>query len=332
MRIDSQLTGLDIAPSEITAEASYRRFQNLNRRGFLQATGLFTAGTGVAANTSNVSPVNISVTIKNLVKNPNFISGDELTTWNDAISYDNYYEFGTNKEDPVEQAKRFAPFPWTVEIAGECEVKGKFSFADLIKGFPLEERIYRHRCVEAWAMVLPWVGVPLASVLQRFKPNSNAKYVAFTALNDPSRMPGQNYATLDWPYREGLRIDEAMHPLSLMATGLYGRVMPNQNGAPLRLITPWKYGFKGIKGIVKIEFLQRQPFTSWNDTNPDEYGFYANVNPKVDHPRWSQASERKLTGSGFSLFRTKRVETLLFNGYARQVAGLYAGMDLRVNF
>ena len=330
MRADPSLVGRNIPPSEITSEADYQRFQQLSRRGFLQAAGALTgavATTSVFAAASNLSPP-----IQNLRKNPNFVSAEELTTWNDATSYNNYYEFGLDKDEPQEQAKDFAPFPWQIEIAGECELKGMFSFAELIKGISLEERVYRHRCVEAWSMVLPWAGVPLAAVLKRYKPTSKAKYVAFTALKDRSRMPGQNYASLDWPYREGLRIDEAMHPLSMLATGLYGRVMPNQNGAPLRLITPWKYGFKGVKGIVKIEFVERQPFTSWSDANPDEYGFYANVNPKVDHPRWSQASERKLTGSGFSLFRSKRVDTLMFNGYAQQVAGMYAGMDLRANF
>ena len=331
MRAVPALDGREIPRSEITTEGQYQRFQHLSRRGFLQAaamiTGAASAASLAAAGTSNVSPP-----IQNLAKNPKFVSVEELTTWNDATSYNNYYEFGLDKSAPQVQAKNFAPFPWNVEIAGECELTGTFSFAELIRGIALEERVYRHRCVEAWSMVLPWAGVPLASVLKRFKPTSKAKYVAFSALNDRSRMPGQNYSSLAWPYREGLRIDEAMHPLSMLATGLYGRVLPNQNGAPLRLITPWKYGFKGIKGIVKIAFVEHQPFTSWRDSAPDEYGFYANVNPKVDHPRWSQASERKLTGSGFSLFRSKRVETLLFNGYAGQVAGIYAGMDLRANF
>ncbi len=330
MRADPEINGRDIAASEITSESDYQRLQHLSRRGFLKASAVIAGAAGstsIFAAASNLSPP-----IQNLVKNPNFVSGEDLTTWNDATSYNNYYEFGLDKSEPQEKSKNFAPFPWNVEIAGECEVKGTFSFAELIKGIAIEERVYRHRCVEAWSMVLPWAGVPLANVLKRFKPTSKAKYVAFTALKDRSRMPGQNYSSLDWPYREGLRIDEAMHPLSLLATGLYGRVMPNQNGAPLRLITPWKYGFKGIKGIIKIEFVERQPFTSWNDSAPNEYGFYANVNPKVDHPRWSQASERKLTGSGFSLFRTKRVTTLPFNGYARLVADMYVGMDLRANF
>ena len=329
MRADSATDGRDIVRSEITTEADYEWFQRFSRRGFLQAA---LAGTAATASAFAAGSRNNSAPIQNLVKNPNFVNTEELTTWNDATSYNNYYEFGLDKAAPQEQAKDFAPFPWQVEIAGECELKGTFSFVDLIKGNAIEERVYRHRCVEAWSMVLPWAGVSLASVLKRFKPTSKAKYVAFTALNDRSRMPGQNYSSLAWPYREGLRIDEAMHPLSLLATGLYGRMMPNQNGAPLRLITPWKYGFKGIKGIVKIEFVERQPFTSWSDAGPDEYGFYANVNPKVDHPRWSQATERKLTGSGFSLFRSKRAETLLFNGYARQVANLYTGMDLLANF
>jgi methionine sulfoxide reductase catalytic subunit len=327
MRKPLDFGGINIAPSEITCEAAYMRFSQMSRRRLLQAGGIAITGLAAQALAGNSSP-----TIQNLRKNPAFVSTQELTTWEDATSYNNYYEFGTNKGDPKVEAQNFSPFPWTVEIAGECEVKGRVSFADLIKGIALEERVYRHRCVEAWSMVLPWAGVPLAHVLKKFKPTANAKYVAFTTLKDAKRMPGQNYRTLDWPYREGLRIDEAMHPLTLLATGLYGRVLPNQNGAPLRLVTPWKYGFKGIKGIVKIEFTQTQPFTSWNDGAPDEYGFYANVNPKVDHPRWSQATERKLTGDGFSLFKTKRVPTLMFNGYAAQVASLYAGLDLSVNY
>jgi methionine sulfoxide reductase catalytic subunit len=327
MRKQLDFGGIKIAPSEITPAATYSRFHALSRRKLLELGAVAMSGFAASALASNNS-----ATIINLKKNPAFASTDELTTWEDATSYNNYYEFGTDKGDPKVAAVDFSPFPWTVDIAGECEVKGRVSFADLIKGIALEERVYRHRCVEAWSMVLPWAGVPLASVLKKFKPTANAKYVAFTTLNDAKRMPGQNYGTLDWPYREGLRMDEAMHPLTLLATGLYGRVLPNQNGAPLRLVTPWKYGFKGIKGIVKIEFTQTQPFTSWSDANPDEYGFYANVNPKVDHPRWSQATERKLTGDGFSLFKTKRVPTLMFNGYAAQVASLYAGLDLRVHY
>ena len=214
-----------------------------------------------------------------------------------------------------------------MEIAGHAELTGTFDLEDLVKPDLLEERIYRHRCVEAWSMVIPWVGVPLADVLARFKPTSQAKYVAFTTIARRDEMPGLAYGVLDWPYREGLRIDEAMHPLAMLAVGLYGRTLPNQNGAPLRLVLPWKYGFKGAKSIVRIEFTEQQPRTSWNMAGPDEYGFYSNVNPAVDHPRWSQRTERRIAGGG-SLFNN-RVETLPFNGYAEQVAPLYAGMDLK---
>jgi sulfoxide reductase catalytic subunit YedY len=210
-------------------------------------------------------------------------------------------------------------------VSGECENKGTFTLEDVLKGHPLEERVYRLRCVEAWSMIIPWVGVPLADVLKRYKPTSKAKYVAFKTVMRPSEMPGQRYDVLEWPYVEGLRIDEAMHPLAILAVGLYGKSLPNQNGAPLRLITPWKYGFKGIKSIVEIRFAERQPPTSWNISAPHEYGFYANVNPNVDHPRWSQARERRI---GRGLFDS-RVPTLMFNGYEQEVASLYKGMDLK---
>jgi sulfoxide reductase catalytic subunit YedY len=218
-----------------------------------------------------------------------------------------------------------------VEIAGLAEKTGRFALEDILKGQMLEERIYRMRCVEAWSMVIPWTGFPLADLLNRFKPLASAKYVAFTTVERPAQMPGLAYPVLDWPYREGLRMDEAMHPLTLFAVGMYGRELPNQNGAPLRLVVPWKYGFKGIKSIVKIEFTERQPQTTWNMAAADEYGFYSNVNPAVDHPRWSQKTERRIAGTGFNLFGN-RIATLPFNGYAEQVAHLYAGMDLRKNF
>ncbi|MFC1672554.1 protein-methionine-sulfoxide reductase catalytic subunit MsrP [Pseudomonadota bacterium] len=250
-----------------------------------------------------------------------FNPGEEPTPYDKVISYNNFYEFGTDKGDPVDNAQDFTSQPWTVEVAGACARPGRYAFEDLIPNDRLEERIYRHRCVEAWSMVVPWVGVPLAEIIKRLEPTTSAKYVAFETLYDPTRMPGQKRATLRWPYREGLRLDEAMNPLALMSVGLYGRTLPPQNGAPLRLIVPWKYGFKAIKSIVKITFSEDQPPTSWNMAARHEYGFYANVNPDVDHPRWSQAKERRI---GEFLKRP----TLPFNGYADEVAHLYGGMDL----
>lgn len=254
------------------------------------------------------------------------LSTDEALTDKYSIThYNNFYEFGTDKSDPASHAGQLSTRPWRVEIAGHCTKPGSYHVDDLIDPHPLEERIYRLRCVEAWSMVIPWIGIPLASVLRRAQPDSRAKYVAFTSLYRPEEMPGQRRRILDWPYREGLRIDEAMHPLTLLAVGLYGEVLPNQNGAPLRLVVPWKYGFKSIKSIVRIEFTERRPQTTWNLMAPHEYGFYANVNPNVDHPRWSQARERRI-GEFF-----KR-DTLMFNGYGEQVASLYRGMDLTTNF
>lgn len=250
---------------------------------------------------------------------------DALTSYDDATSYNNFYEFGTGKRDPARNAHHLKTEPWSVVVDGECAKPGRVGFEDLMKPADLEERIYRFRCVEAWSMVVPWIGVPLATLLARFEPTAKARYVAFETLVDPEQMPGQRRRVIDWPYQEGLRIDEAMHPLTLMAVGMYGRVLPNQNGAPLRLVVPWKYGFKSIKSIVRISFRKDQPSTSWNDLQPSEYGFYANVNPAVDHPRWSQARERRLGN-----FRKQ--PTLPFNGYAEEVAPLYAGMDLRRNF
>jgi sulfoxide reductase catalytic subunit YedY len=249
-------------------------------------------------------------------------------SYEDITTYNNYYEFGTDKSDPAANSHKFKPTPWSVTIDGEAEVKGRFTLEDILKPQTLEERVYRLRCVEAWSMVIPWTGFSLASLLQRFKPTSRAKYVEFTTLMDPRQMPGQQDQVLDWPYVEGLRMDEAMHPLTFMAVGLYGKTLPNQCGAPLRLVTPWKYGFKNIKAIVRIRFTEQQPRNSWQIANPGEYGFFANVNPAVDHPRWSQATERRI-GSGLI---AKRVATLPFNGYAQQVASLYSGMDLRRNY
>lgn len=254
-----------------------------------------------------------------------FNPGEELTPWESVTTYNNFYEFGTGKDDPADTAQNFKTDPWSVEVAGACAKPGTYAFEDLIGAHQLEERIYRHRCVEAWSMVVPWVGVPLADIIKRLEPTGNAKYVAFETLFDPERMPGQRRRVLAWPYREGLRMDEAMNPLTLMSVGVYGRSLPPQNGAPLRLVAPWKYGFKAIKSIVKITFTEDQPLTSWNLSAPHEYGFYANVNPEVSHPRWSQAKERRI---GEFLKR----ETLPFNGYADEVAGLYSGMDLRKFF
>ena len=247
---------------------------------------------------------------------------DELTPYKDVTEYNNFYEFGTGKADPAKNAGDFRSRPWTVKIDGHCERPGDYAIEDLLGRFPSEERIYRLRCVEAWSMVIPWMGFPLKDLLASVQPTSRAKWVEFTTLYDPDQMPGQRRSVLDWPYVEGLRIDEAMHPLTLMVTGLYGKELPNQNGAPLRLAVPWKYGFKSIKSIVRIRLVEDMPPTSWNLVLPKEYGFFANVNPEVDHPRWSQARERRLG-------EIRRRTTLPFNGYADEVASLYAGMDLR---
>jgi sulfoxide reductase catalytic subunit YedY len=308
-----------ILPSEITAHSTY-----LNRRELLQAAvaaGLI----GVAFSETSSAGAKLQFT-----KNAAFSTTEKPNTFQDITTYNNYYEFGTDKQNPAENSGKFKPLPWSVKVAGEAEVTGDFTFEDLIKPHALEERVYRMRCVERWSMVIPWVGIPLGDMLKRFKPTSKAKYVAFKTVYRPKEMPGQDSAFLggglSWPYVEGLRIDEAMHPLALLAVGVYGESLPNQNGAPLRLVTPWKYGFKGIKSIVEIKFTEREPPTTWNLAAAPEYGFYANVNPRKDHPRWSQARERRI-GAGGGLFATMQ-ETLMFNGYAEQVAPLYAGMDL----
>ena len=249
---------------------------------------------------------------------------DAVTPEKSATTYNNFYEFGTGKTDPSEYAGKLKTRPWEVVVDGEVGKPTTFGIEDMLK-FPLEERIYRLRCVEAWSMVIPWIGFPLAELLKRVEPTSNAKYVAFQTLNDPAQMPGQRLGVLNWPYKEGLRLDEAMHPLAIMAVGMYGEVLPNQNGAPIRLVVPWKYGFKSIKSVVRITLTKDQPPTAWNRSQPYEYGFYANVNPDVDHPRWSQANERRVG----DFFRRK---TLPFNGYGEEVASLYSGMDLRKNF
>jgi len=252
---------------------------------------------------------------------------EKPNTWEHVTTYNNFYEFGTDKSDPATHSPKFKPVqPWTVAIEGECAKPGTITLEDLLKGETLEDRVYRHRCVEAWSMVIPWVGFPLANLIKKVQPTSKAKFVEFTTLLDPSQMPGQREGVLEWPYVEGLRMDEALHPLTILAVGVYGEVLPNQNGAPLRLVVPWKYGFKGAKSIVRIRFVERQPRTSWMINWPAAYGFYSNVNPSVNHPRHSQSTEARLP----SLFRTMR--TQMFNGYGEQVASLYKDLDLRKNY
>ncbi len=314
-----------IQPSEITPESVY-----LRRREFLRAAGIAAGAIGSQATWARVLADSEQATGPRLpdVRPGPFSTEQAPNSWEDITTYNNFYEFGTAKEDPARYAGALVTRPWTVTVAGECDRPGSYAFEDLVRPHALEERVYRLRCVEAWSMVVPWVGVPLAEMLKRFEPNSQARYVRFRTLLDPGQMRGQRRRVLDWPYVEGLRMDEAMHPLTLMAVGVYGRELPNQNGAPLRLVVPWKYGFKSIKSIVSIEFVREQPRTSWELAAPHEYGFYANVNPQVDHPRWSQARERAI---GAGLFAPKQ-PTLMFNGYADQVGDLYAGLDLRVNF
>ncbi len=255
-------------------------------------------------------------------------AGEKLTKYQDVTTYNNYYEFGTDKADPAIHSTLFKPRPWMISIEGEVKKAKTISIEELMKLAPLEERIYRHRCVEAWSMVIPWVGLPLANLVKWAEPTSNAKYIEFITANDPKTMPGVRSPILDWPYTEGLRMDEATNPLTLLAVGLYGEVLPNQNGAPVRLVVPWKYGFKGGKSIVKIRFVEKMPLTTWVKAGPSEYGFYANVNPEVDHPRWSQSSEKPI---GAGLFGG-RIKTKMFNGYVEQVGQMYAGMDLFNNF
>jgi sulfoxide reductase catalytic subunit YedY len=305
---------------EITSESNFR-----NRREFIRDAGLAIGG-GIVASTL---PLVASADQRDLMTVPGPYSTDEKpNSWQDITTYNNYYEFGSGKEDPYRNAQEFEPRPWSVKVSGECGKPGKYDYEDIVAPHSLEDRIYRHRCVEAWSMVVPWVGFPLGDLLQRFEPNSDARFVHFKTLHDPRRMPGQRRAVLRWPYVEGLTMAEVMHPLTLMVVGVYGKELPNQNGAPLRLVIPWKYGFKGIKAIVEIEFTKHQPTTSWSRSAPREYGFYANVNPDVDHPRWSQARERRIGGG---LFAEKQA-TLMFNGYGDQVAQLYAGLDLRKNY
>jgi len=304
----------------------------LDRRRFLKqaatalATGTLAAGCLGEETAEAGDPIAAPSTVDKLdfttPDRPGFRTDEEQTTRRDATRYNNFYEFGTDKSDPSRYARSLVTEPWSVAIEGEVAKPGRIPLESLLAPHALEERVYRMRCVEAWSMVIPWIGIPLGAVLRAFEPTAKARYVAFETLLDPEQMPGQKRSVLDWPYREGLRIDEAMHPLSILAVGMYGETIPNQNGAPLRLVVPWKYGFKGIKSIVKIRLQESMPATSWNVSAPTEYGFYANVNPKVDHPRWSQARERRIGNFG-------KQPTLPFNGYAEQVASLYHGMNLK---
>lgn len=317
----------DIPSSEITPEAVY-----LRRREFMLGAGVAMAAAGLGLGAS--SPVSASAAenldytpVNPLPDNP-FYTNEVQPSFAEAASYNNFYEFGMDKSDPAKYAKAMTVDPWSIEVTGEAENTGVFPLEDILKQVSIEERIYRLRCVEAWSMVIPWLGFPLADLLKWFKPTSGARYVKFTTLLRREEMRGQrsSLSVIDWPYVEGLRMDEAMHPLTFMSVGMYGKTLPNQNGAPIRLVVPWKYGFKSIKSIVSIHFTSVRPKTSWEQIAPDEYGFYANVNPDVSHPRWSQRYERRLPGS---LLKPNRIKTQLFNGYGEQVASLYEGMNLR---
>ena len=307
---------LSLPEREATPEALY-----LNRREWL--AGMIAAGLLPASALTACAEAAPASSLAKLNYKPGpFSTPEEQTPFKAVTTYNNFYEFGTDKGDPSTNAHTLKPRPWTVTVDGMVAKPRQFDVDALIKAMPLEERVYRLRCVEGWSMVIPWVGFPLAALLKQVEPTANARYVAFTSLHDPKQMSGQRGFVLDWPYVEGLRLDEAMHPLTLLAVGLYGRVLPNQNGAPIRLVVPWKYGFKSIKSVVSIRLTDKQPPTSWNLSAPREYGFYSNVNPAVSHPRWSQAKERRIG-------EFKRRDTLLFNGYGEQVAGLYKGLDLR---
>jgi sulfoxide reductase catalytic subunit YedY len=308
-------------PSEITDESLFkarRQFLKFSGAAAMTAAALAVSGGIVQAEGEPAADFEE-------IKPSPFSTGEEKTSFKDATRYNNFYEFGTDKSDPERNAHTLIVRPWTVAVEGEVRKPRVFDLDDLLKLAPPEERIYRLRCVEAWSMVIPWVGFPLAEVLKQVDPTGSAKFVEFTTLYDPEQMPGQRSDILDWPYIEGLRLDEAMHPLTILAVGMYGKILPNQSGAPIRLVVPWKYGFKSIKSIVRIRLTENQPLTTWMKAGPREYGFYANVNPEVDHPRWSQAKERRI---GDFLKRP----TLKFNGYGEQVARLYAGMDLEKYF
>jgi sulfoxide reductase catalytic subunit YedY len=314
----------DIRESEVTPKDLY-----LHRREFIKAAGSIAAGAAAtAAIGSSLIARPEAAQNPNAYKFPNlkkpspFDTNEKLNSYEEITTYNNFYEFGLDKGDPARYAHTLTPRPWSIVVEGHCHKPGRYDIEDFTKGIALEERIYRMRCVEAWSMVIPWVGFSLSEAIKKFEPTAKAKYVEFRTLVDLKQMPGQSEPNLQWPYREGLRMDEAMHPLTMLSVGLYGEVLPNQNGAPIRLVVPWKYGFKGIKSIVSMRFVDSEPLNTWKQTRASEYGFYANVNPDVDHPRWSQKTERRIG----ELFRRK---TLPFNGYGEQVASLYAGMDLR---
>jgi sulfoxide reductase catalytic subunit YedY len=314
-------TAPGIRSSEITPKSLYVR-----RREFLLASGAALVAAGCGSLFDEVSAQGGGLAkLENVKKSP-FSTTEKQNTYDQITSYNNFYEFGTGKDEPKPNSRNFKPRPWSIAVEGEVAKPATYALEDFLKPHALEERIYRLRCVEAWSMVIPWIGIPLKDVLARVQPTGKARFVEFQTLLDPSQMPGQRSRSLDWPYVEGLRLDEAMHPLTILAVGLYGEILPNQNGAPIRLIVPWKYGFKSIKSIVKMRFTERQPMNTWQRMQPQEYGFYANVNPKVHHPRWRQDREIRLPG----LMRNHPTE--MFNGYADQVAGLYAGMDLAKNY
>ena len=306
---------IDIFSSEITPPEVYRE-----RRLFMQGMGALAAGAALGAAQESHAGVKLDG-----VRGSPYKVKDDLTSYKSVTTYNNFYEFGTGKDDPADHAGSLNTRPWTVAVEGEVSKPGVYDIESLLKLAPLEERVYRLRCVEGWSMVIPWVGFPLNEIIRRASPTGNARFVEFVTLHDARQMPGQRSRVLDWPYVEGLRLDEAMNPLTLMAVGLYGEVLPNQNGAPIRLVVPWKYGFKSAKSIVKIRFVEKQPLTAWMKATPNEYGFYSNVNPSVDHPRWSQAKERRI-GEFF------KHDTLMFNGYGDQVAQMYRGMDLKKYF
>lgn len=310
--------GETLKESQVTDYQHYQR-----RRDFLKLGGVALGGAIGTSMVPSLLSANTTSDLQALTfkASQDNVLREQLTDEGKVTSYNNFYELGTRKSDPVKNAYLLKTRPWTIEVGGECDKPGVLGIEDLLSGFDLEERIYRLRCVEAWSMVIPWVGIELGQVLKRFQPNSRAKYVEFTTLLDRDNLPGQKREILDWPYREGLRIDEAMHPLTLLSVGVYGKVLPNQNGAPVRLVVPWKYGFKSIKSIVSMRFTEQAPVTSWNLSAPREYGFYANVNPEVDHPRWSQARERKIG-------QLRKTKTQMFNGYGEQVASMYSQMDL----
>ena len=314
----------DIPSSEITPRATY-----MDRRKFMTTGAIALGAVALACNKAAqlASPERAEAAGTKLSFSPNaaLSTSEKANSFKEITTYNNFYEYGTDKSDPAEYAGKLRTRPWTVAVEGEVKKPKTYDIDSLMKLAPLEERIYRHRCVEGWSMVMPWIGFSLSNFIKQVEPTSKAKYMQFVTLQDPEQMPGQKTSVLDWPYVEGLRMDEAMHPLALLCFGLYGEVLPNQNGAPVRMILPWKYGFKSGKSIVKFRFVEKQPATTWNISAPSEYGFYSNVNPNVDHPRWSQKTERRIG-------EFRRRDTLMFNGYGDQVASLYNGMDLRANY